>query len=358
LMNEGLVVERPAAQPTGRGRPRVGLELRPDALLVAGIKLKPGSITTALLDLRGAVIGQKTVSFGKPTIRTDELVNGLMTALQLLLADHAFTTRDLDVVGIGVPGYVDLHTGEHHWSPILRGTPVNVRDLVSQHLDCPLFIDNDANLATLAELWFGLGRKETDFLVVTIEHGVGMGIVIDGQLFRGARGLGAEFGHIKVQVDGALCRCGQRGCLEAYVADYALVREAKSAFVDSAPDETVDSVLSRLADRAADGDPMPRAVFEHAGRMLGIGIANLVNLFDPHSIILAGTRFPAHQLIADELDAVIRANTVTVDRPPVRLVVHRWDDDLWARGAGALAIDGVLGQMDRGGGAEEISFAI
>ncbi|MEM7423852.1 MAG: ROK family protein, partial [Pseudomonadota bacterium] len=148
LMNEGLVVERPAAQPTGRGRPRVGLELRPDALLVAGIKLKPGSITTALLDLRGAVIGQKTVSFGKPTIRTDELVNGLMTALQLLLADHGFTTRDLDVVGIGVPGYVDLHTGEHHWSPILRGTPVNVRDLVSQHLDCPLFIDNDANLAT------------------------------------------------------------------------------------------------------------------------------------------------------------------------------------------------------------------
>ena len=93
----------------------------------------------------------------------------------------------------------------------------------------PLYLDNDANVLTLAELWFGAGRSMTDFAVVTIEHGVGMGLVLDNRLFRGSRGMGLELGHTKVQLDGALCRCGQRGCLEAYLADYALAREAATA---------------------------------------------------------------------------------------------------------------------------------
>ncbi|MDZ7824614.1 MAG: ROK family protein [Ahrensia sp.] len=92
-------------------------------------------------------------------------------------------------------------------------------------LGAPTYIDNDANLVTLAEQWFGKGRDVSDFAVVTIEGGIGMGVVLNHKIYRGAHGFGMEFGHTKMQLDGALCRCGQRGCLEAYVADYALVRE-------------------------------------------------------------------------------------------------------------------------------------
>ena len=99
----------------------------------------------------------------------------------------------------------------------------------SNRLGMPVAIDNDANLVAMAELWFGAGRDLSDFAVVTLEHGVGMGFVMNHRLYRGARNVGMEIGHTKVQLDGALCRCGQRGCLEAYLADYALAREATTA---------------------------------------------------------------------------------------------------------------------------------
>jgi len=163
---------------------------------------------------------------------------------------------------------------------------------------------------------------------VTVEHGVGLGIVLDGRLFRGARGLGAEFGHTKVQIDGALCRCGQRGCLEAYVSDYALAREAGLAVGSGAgPEQTLDL----LAEQAKAGH-----------RMLGTGLANLLNIFDPPLIVLAGERIQNYDLLSEEVERTIAASSISVDRPVTRVAVHRWGDQLWARGAGALALDGLM----------------
>src|SRR5690606_19716487 len=126
----------------------------------------------------------------------------------------------------------------------------------------PVLIDNDANMVTLAELWFGAGRALNDFAVVTIEHGVGMGLVLNHRLYRGAMGQGMEIGHTKVQLDGALCRCGQRGCLEAYVADYALVREASTALNWGNRAHSTHVMLESLYDHAKAGNVAARAIFD------------------------------------------------------------------------------------------------
>jgi predicted NBD/HSP70 family sugar kinase len=152
-------------------------------------------------------------------------------------------------------------------------------------------------------------------------------------LFRGSRGLGAEFAHTKVQIDGALCRCGQRGCLEAYVADYALAREA-AVTIDIDEHATM---LKQLASQAKQGHAISASIYRRAGRMLGLGLANLINVFDPPS----GEHIHNHDLIAAEVRRTIDANALSIDRPPVRIAVHRWGDQLWARGAGALALDGL-----------------
>lgn len=342
LLESDVIVEEKAAASPGRGRPRVLVSLNPDAHYVAGAKLNDGSLTTAVLNFKGEIISEAAAEFESQTIDGDGLKAKVDETLDAALEAAGLDESQIDAFGMGVPGFVETETGLCHWSPVLSGGPVDIRALLRQRLTCPIFVDNDANLVTLAELWFGLGRKERNFLVVTVEHGVGLGVVIDGRLYRGARGLGAEFGHTKVQIDGALCRCGQRGCLEAYVADFALRREASAALEDDVSGLSRADVLDRLAAEARAGKEIPASIYRRAGRMLGLGLANLVNLFDPALIVLAGERIRNHQLIADEVERTLAENAIVVTRPRTPLAVHRWGDGLWARGAGALALDGLM----------------
>lgn len=339
LLDQGLVRESDTVTTPGRGRPRRQLALDPTAGYVAGAKLNIGSVTVAILDFVGTVIADAEALLPGSTVSADDMLGGLMAAFEDVLRKAGLSAQDIAGFGLGVPGFVERETGLCHWSPILRDTPLNVGALLEQRIDCPVSVDNDANLATLAELWFGHGRHHRDFLVVTVEHGVGLGVVIDGSLYRGARGLGAEFGHTKVQIDGALCRCGQRGCLEAYVADFALVREAAAALPGQALPTDHERLIALLADRARGGDEVTASIFRRAGRMLGLGLANLLNLFDPGAIILTGARMSNHTLLMDGVEQTVRSNSLNTDRPEVRLETHRWGDGLWARGAGALALE-------------------
>ena len=339
LLEAEMILETPTTAGVGRGRPRIQLRLNPDARRVAGAKLNDDTVTVAILDFCGEVLSTGDAATGGGVLDAATLLAKLDLALKRALDDAGLLDTDLAAFGLGVPGFVEVETGLCHWSPLLTGAPINLRALLAQRLSCPIFVDNDANLATMAELWFGHGREARDFLVVTVEHGVGLGIVLDGELFRGARGLGAEFGHTKVQIDGALCRCGQRGCLEAYVADYALAREAGLA-VD--PKAGADDTLDRLAEQAKAGHEVSASIYRRAGRMLGFGLANLLNIFDPPLVVLAGERISNHDLVAEELERTIAANVLAVGRGPAQIAVHRLGNQLWARGAGALALDGLM----------------
>ncbi|MEM1345986.1 MAG: ROK family transcriptional regulator, partial [Pseudomonadota bacterium] len=340
LLARGLVLESDTRATPGRGRPRRQLALNPAAGYVAGAKLNAGSVTVAILDFVGSVLADAEAALPGPRISAEAMVDALLVAFEEVLVRAELSAQAISGFGLGVPGFVERDTGLCHWSPILcDATPFNIAELIGQRIPCPVSVDNDANLATLAELWFGHGRYHRDFLVVTVEHGVGLGVVIDGRLYRGARGLGAEFGHTKVQIDGALCRCGQRGCLEAYVADFALVREAGAALPGQVLPTSHTAVIALLAERARAGDEIAMSIFRRAGRMLGLGLANLLNLFDPSAVVLAGARMRHHALLMEGIEQAVRANSLNTDRPEVRLETHRWGDGLWARGAGALALE-------------------
>lgn len=346
LIDHGLLEEAPGEPDRlrARGRPRVMLRLVPSALFLGGVKISEHRISAVVIDFSGETVGEaeapvRTRRHAPPVLR--DLIEDVMRA-----ACHRAGVRveALAGLGIGVPGFVDAATGVCHWSPILSEMPVNFARLMETRFACPVFVDNDANLATLAELWFGLGQGRENFVVVTVEHGVGMGLVIDGRIQRGARSLGAEFGHIKVQLGGALCRCGQRGCLEAYVADYAVLREASAfmAGVDTTDPLRMQDGLAELAARARAGDPPAAAIFRRTAEMLGMGLANLVNILDPGLIILSGERFRNELLFPEIMEAALVANSVAHGPPGPAIRTHIWGDLLWARGAAALALEGLF----------------
>lgn len=343
LITAGLLREvEGLPRETGRGRPPVALEVVPEGRYVIGIKISDENHSAVLTDFAGQMLADATLATA-PTPKTLktllEEIDALMDIV-LMSADKALA--DISAVGIGLSGIVDHESGTVAWSPLLNEREVDLGTAFLERFGVPVHLDNDANVLTLAELWFGVGRSMSDFAVVTIEHGVGMGLVLDNRLFRGSRGMGLELGHTKVQLDGALCRCGQRGCLEAYLADYALAREAATALHRNPRNlQSAHAMLDALFSQAKSGNEAARTIFRRAGRYLAVGLSNVIQLFDPALIILSGERMRYDYLYADEVIAEMQKLTLSHGRSPCRIETHAWGDLVWARGATALALASV-----------------
>jgi len=350
LIRQGLIEEVSRDEETERsqrGRPRVDLKLRSAAFLVAGLKIAGLTISVVIVDFEGKVVHEYKHQMDQSIFQADEMIKQIEMALAAATASVDLPVAGLSAIGIGIAGVVDANRGFVHWSPLFKKRNIEFGTQLSAALKKPVFIDNDANLVAMAEQYLGLGRNVTDFIVVTIESGVGMGIVVNNQLYRGIRGCGAEFGHIKVQLDGALCRCGQRGCLEAYVADYALLREA-SISTEQANDASPEKrILDLLAD-ARRGDPTAQSIVRRSSRMFAMGLSNLVNIFDPQLIILSGERMQFDHLYAEDVMASIKDSIVQIDADPPEIAIHKWGDFMWARGAATFALHGVTDIALRG----------
>lgn len=339
LLNAGLIEEiEPDSDREGakRGRPRVSLKIRGASHLIAGIKISDKSATVILIDFEGETVGEHEEPLPAPVMSPDVMASLIRKSLEQACAVAGRQVDEISGLGLGLAGLIDANRNFVHWSPSLKQRNVEFGRILQSTVKIPLFMDNDANLVAIAEQQFGEGRGKSDFIVITIEQGVGMGIVINDRIYRGERGCGAEFGHTKVQLDGALCRCGQRGCLEAYVGDYALLREANIS-----ASEQPESDLSTLYEKARAGDPMAKTIFDRAGRMFAMGLVNVINIFDPELVILSGEQMAYDFLYSPDVLDRVRSSIVQVDEGLPDIRVHKWGDLMWAKGAAAYAIERV-----------------
>lgn len=350
LIEEGLIEEvAPEAtrRTPPRGRPRVALKIRGAAHLVAGIKVSSHSATICFLDFEGNTAGSFEAPLHRASLSPEDMVGFITATLHEGCRANGLDLDALSAVGLAVAGIVDAGRGFVYWSPTLTARNVHLQEMLAVVLPLPVFIDNDANLVAKAEQLFGEGKNERDFVVITVEQGVGMGIVIDNQIYRGNRGCGAEFGHAKVQLDGALCRCGQRGCLEAYVSDYALLREA-STLGFSHPASTPTAQLDALFDAAKAGSSAASSIFDRASRMFAMGLANIINIFDPKLIILSGERMQFDYFYAQLVLDCVKANILQIDAPLPEIRIHKWGDLMWAKGAAAYAMEEITDSVVKG----------
>jgi predicted NBD/HSP70 family sugar kinase len=234
-------------------------------------------------------------------------------------------------VGLGVPGIADARAGVVD-SPVLGWNRVPLGPMAHERIGVPVLLDNDVNTLAGAERLYGRGRGVENFVTVTIGRGVGLGIVVGGELYRGAHGGAGEFGHVRVVDDGPLCHCGHRGCLEALVSDIALVDAARRSGQLGA-----DAGIDRLRDLAESGSEAARGLFASAGTTLGHAVAGLVNILSPQLVLVSGEGTQAWQWLSVAFEAALREDIFM----PLRVVpveVDPWDDTKWARGAVALVL--------------------
>lgn len=224
------------------------------------------------------------------------------------------TRTDFLGVGIGAPGPLDRAAGVVRVAPNLGWREVPLRRMVSEALDLPTALDNDANCATLGEWWLGAARGARHVLGLTIGTGIGGGLVLDGRLFHGACDLAGEVGHMTIHATGRRCACGNYGCLEAYASGPAIAERAREALdggEQSALPAMVDGDMAAITaetvySAASDGDPLAREIVRETAQYLGTGVANLLNIFNPEVVVVAGGVTRAGDALFEPLRAEVR----------------------------------------------------
>jgi predicted NBD/HSP70 family sugar kinase len=328
LISSGLVRVVDQA-PSRGGRPSLLLGLVGAAAHAVGVKVAADHLVGVRVDLDGDVLAQFECPF-------DAAAPEPVGRLAELLAPHVETASAgaplFLGVGLGVPGVVDGAGHSVVESPVLGWSSLPVGRLLQETLGVPVLVENDVNTLAVAERLYGRGRGCDHFITVTSGRGVGLGIIVGGDVYRGARGGAGEFGHVSVVADGPLCACGNRGCLEALVADPALVARAQEAGLlkkRAGIDE-----LRALAD---DGDSRATRVFAEAGETLGRAVAGLVNVLSPELIVVSGEGTQAWEHMAGGFG---RGLDEAVFRPlrDIPVVIDPWDDAKWALGAAALVL--------------------
>ncbi|MGD0983249.1 MAG: ROK family transcriptional regulator [Acidimicrobiales bacterium] len=344
LIDAGLVVERDPERGL-IGRPGSPLNLNPRGPAGLGMEINVDYVSCCVVDLTGSVRFRQTI-VGDNRLRRPEVV--LRRAVRA--AGAAWRKADaagLTVfgLGVGVPGLVDFE-GVLHRAPNLvewQGIPLAevVADMIGRPLRC-VYCDNEANLAALGERWFGRRDDLQDFVFVSGEIGVGAGIVIGGELFRGVRGLGGELGHVTVDPMGPECSCGGRGCLERVAGQEALFRAAGlPAKAGPASANSLTSV-AEIVRRAITGDPRTLLALEKAGTALGIALSAFLNVLDLPTVVLGGLYAELAPWLIGPVTAELHDRVVNHSWSPIEVVVSSLGGGACVRGAAGVTIRRII----------------
>jgi predicted NBD/HSP70 family sugar kinase len=316
LLANGVIEERETAS-SGGGRRPVLLGLKADAGYVIGIKLTETRVIAVLTDLNAGIVERAT-----ETVTTNDVGTVVRTVAKAVRSLKG--NRLVYGVGVGVAGVIDRATGVVRHGTYSDWRDVDLAALLEKKLGLPVVVDNDVNTLVASEQWFGAGRGVSDVAVVSIGRGVGLGMVLDGRLYRGAGGGAGEFGHTKVVANGPLCACGGSGCLEALIGEPAICAQAGTTTIEQA------------IDNARQGDKATLKIFEEVGRILGTAVGNLVNLLNPKLIVLAGEGTRAADLFGSSFHEELRTTVFDGLQRELEVVVDDWDDEAWAQGAAGL----------------------
>ncbi|MFC0622551.1 ROK family protein [Kribbella deserti] len=323
LIETGVIEER-ATGLSGGGRRPILLALRPDAGAVVGIKLTETQVIAVLTDLNARILGRITLPL--PRTSVPRVIQTVAKAVRALAAD---SPSRLYGVGVGLAGVIDRAAGVVRHGTYSDWHDVDLAGLLQRELGQPVVVDNDVNTLVASEQWFGAGRGVSDVAVVSIGRGIGLGMVLDGRLYRGAGGGAGEFGHTKVVANGPLCPCGGRGCLETLIGEPALTARAATILGREAD-------LDEVAALARQGDRRLATIFSDLGGTLGVAVGNLINLLNPKLIVLAGEGTRVGDLFKTEFDSSLRATVFDGLQRDLEIVIGAWDDEAWAQGAAGL----------------------
>ncbi|MFP3358080.1 ROK family transcriptional regulator [Planococcus sp. SIMBA_143] len=327
LIDQNIVEESDIGQSQGGRKPTM-LVINHGAFCILGVDAGPDSIECIVADLSGKVLERSETQLQLPT-DNEKFLDALKRCIQNCLVKAA----GKDVVGIGVAmhGVVDVKTGVSLVAPNLGLADIPIKEELENTFGLEVKVENDARAMALGEFWFGDHGELESMLAVNIGRGVGAGMIIGGKLYHGSSDIAGEIGHMTIDLNGQVCECGNRGCLQTFVAGPAITRNISEKTAQSLSAEQV-------FEQALDGNEACIEVLTQAGRAMGVGLTNLIHIINPEKIVLGGGVSKAQQFILPAIRETIRASALTQSASRTQVEITKLGDDATLIGAVTLLL--------------------
>jgi len=337
---------------TQRGRPKVKLKLAENAARMLGIRLTHNAISLTIADFCGNILARHSDAIETASLNADAFGTLIVSNALAFLESNQLTADHVSIISVACQGSVDAQRGSIIWSPAFSARNIPVAAPLTDALNAPCLVANDTN--AIAHLLHVENEALNDsFAVFYLGSGIGLGLYVNGDLLEGAEGSASEFGHMLLEADGALCRCGRRGCIEAYASDFGIMRLANEqlASVDPADITPSDKDMEKLATLARNGDEKTKQAFDKAGSALGTGLGNLIMLANPKNILFTGPSIKHFDLLEPAIKKALEHAAKNGHQPNMSLI----DDDRDLIESGLMALG--YTKLDREIFAKRVSVA-
>ena len=357
LMKQHLIIET-GIQASSGGRPGIELSLNPHAGASIGIEFKDTFVTVVLTDFIAKIIWRKKIQFTNRTLRVD--FEALYPKIEALVEEalHSAAEHDMRVLGLGIalPGPVNVGEGVSIHAPNLGWRNLPIRKIFAERFQLPVFVGNGAALSALSERHYGAygaSSKAQNMIYISTSHiGIGGGIFLNNQLYHGVSGYAGEIGHVVVNPDGDRCGCGRVGCWETEVGELNLTRRIQkrleageesltSRMLADSPDDIITIPMLLIA--ADQQDAVAQEALERLYQMLALGIANLVNIFNPQMIVLGGSFSQLPESAIETVREIVNQEALSSNTSQLEIIAGKLPrEDVCVMGAATLVLDDVL----------------
>lgn len=341
LLDEGIVSSpangRRISQ--SRGRPQVSISMDPNAALVGIVTLELNILVARIFDYSGETLAEHVVEFEIEAAERRELRAQLIDCVALALAKTGRDRQTLRGITAGIQGTVDIAGQELLWSPISPHRDLPIGDWLREEFGIPIRVANDCDMIAHAVRWRAPHQFDENFAAILLSFGVGMGLFQRGQLINGTLSSGMEFGHMSFLPDGALCRCGKKGCIEAYAGDYAMQRTAYGKPGDEPPLGFFGAkAITGIVDSAEAGEAAARSAIDLAGMAIGTGLASVFALVDPMPVALVGAGTAAFDMMEPSIRHSLDESIKIGERKEIPIVCFPNESELLQQGCAISAL--------------------
>lgn len=336
LLEDHLIYESGPGESSGGRRP-VMLLFNNSAGYSIGIDLGVNYLLGVLTDLDGNIFQEKVMTF--KNLSYNEIEEQLFNTIDSLISSVPPSPHGIVGIGVGVPGIVD-NSGEVLLAPNLNWTNVNLKSILQKKYNLPVIIENEANAGAYGEKKFGAGKEFENIIYVSAGIGIGVGLILNGSLYKGSNGFSGELGHMTIQVNGSKCRCGNDGCWELYASEQALINNA--GLLDIPLPSNKEGDLNNLLTLAENGNKDVIKLFEQTGDYLGVGINNIINIFNPQQVIIGNRMASSKKWLEESLNTRVANQALWFQRSDLQIDFSELSTLSSALGVAAFSIENFL----------------
>lgn len=341
-------IEEKAMERKVRGRQPIPLDINKEKKVMFGLEIGAYRTSIIVSNLRAEILFEKQIEMDLQKDPNDMIV---YLGQEIRLIAEEYSAQQIEVLGIGVGmhGLVDTQNGTNIFAPNLGWRNIEIKSILESETDLMVLIDNDCNSAALAEMWFGQGKEETNFISVIVDYGVGASIINNGSILRGNHHITGQIGHVTIEPDGPLCSCGNYGCLETLTSETAILKMIKRQLkigrksqILNIQSEIDDLSIEDFYEAVNQGDELCVQIAKEVGRNLGLGFAILINLFGPKFIVLGGSLTKISHILLPEIKTIIRLKVMGEDAKETPIVTSALGNDLYTIGAASLIVEEIF----------------